>query len=153
MLGTIAACVFIRNMRNAVRNHFMKYACAAGLVFIAYAVWHLGFPSVSSLQRKVLSELRKDRAGESRWLFGYKPDVYADGQVYECWDTRLPFGHAIYLYPEKQIKAVFPTFFGVFIGRGYLCDTDGQIIGVYKTLFPICVESGYFEHCQPYSPL
>jgi hypothetical protein len=153
MPGTTAACVFIRNARGAVRKHFRKCACAAGLAFIVCAVRHFWFPSVPSLQKKVLGELRKAQAGESRWSFGYNPGVYADDQVYECWDTRFPFGHAVYLYPGKQVKAVFPTFFGVFIGRGYLCGVDGKIIGVYETLFPVCVESGYFEHYQPRSPL
>jgi hypothetical protein len=137
-----------RDMRGILSRHGWKCVSAAGFAFIVCAVRHLVFPDVPALQAKVFAEQEKMRAGRSDWRFGY----YADSPAYECEDMRIPFGHVIRLHPEGQIKSVFPTFFGLFIGRGYLCDTGGQIIGVYRSLSPKCVESDYLESMPPPPP-
>ncbi|MCL1919729.1 MAG: hypothetical protein FWG50_01420 [Kiritimatiellaeota bacterium] len=135
------------NRRNMLSKHGWKGVVAVTVVFFAYAAWHLFFPDVQALQEKVAAEQEKMRTGQSKWRFGY-----ADGSLYSCEDTGIPFGHIIRLCPDGDVKAVFPTFFGVFIGRGYLCGARGKIIGVYWTLSPKCVESDYLESQPPPPP-
>jgi len=122
-------------------KHGWKGLVVVGVVCFACAGWHLFFPNVPALQAKVTAELEKMKTtGQSKWRFGY-----SDGSMYSCEDMGIPLGHIIRLYPDGEIKSVFPTFLGFFVGRGYLCSSDGQVIGVYRTLWPKCVESDYLE--------
>lgn len=133
---------------NTLSRHRWKVVVAVvALLFFAYAMRHLFFPNVQAWQEKVAGEMNGMKAGQTKWRFGYCADNR--GGVYECEDAGFPFGHIIRLYPDGRIKSIFPTFLGAFIGRGYLCDDHGRVVGVYRSLWPKCVESDYLESMPP----
>ena len=144
--------LFWKNMRTMLAKHGWKGILAVFFMFFSYAVWHFGYPDVPDSQARVDAEREKIRTGESTWLASYNWDDQNNLYLYECTTMKFPFGHIFRLYPNGKLKAVFPAFIGFFIGRGFLCNTDGQIIGVYQSLWPKCVQSDYSESMPPPPP-